>query len=86
MAIFDYNAGAGLYPCKTHRMRSRIQYQRFESAAEALRFAMEDMPAPLLRGSILETDDARFDAEAIRRLYEASDYPLPRRLAPAKAR
>ena len=83
MAVFDYNAGAGLYPCKTRRMRSRIQYQRFESAAEALRFAIEDMPAQLLRGSILEVDDARFDATQIRRLYDASDYPLARRSSPS---
>jgi hypothetical protein len=79
MATFDYSAGAGLYPCKTVRRTSRLRYRRFESAAEALRFAIEDMPVAMLRGSVLEIDEARYDGQQMRRLYEADAYPLPRR-------
>ncbi|KGD86202.1 hypothetical protein [Rhizobium sp. YS-1r] len=79
MAAFDYNAGAGLYPCKTINRRSRLRYKRFDSAAEALRFAIEDMPASLLRGSVLEIDESRFDGMQMRKLYEAEAYPLTRR-------
>jgi hypothetical protein len=79
MAAFDYSAGAGLYPCKTVRRTSRLLYKRFESAAEALRFAIEDMPVAMLRGSVLEIDEARYDGQQMRRLYEADAYPLPRR-------
>ncbi|OAP40185.1 hypothetical protein [Sinorhizobium americanum] len=79
MATFDYSAAAGLYPCKTVRRTGRLRYKRFESAAEALRFAIEDMPVSMLRGSILEVDEARYDGQQIRRLYEADAYPLPRR-------
>ncbi|TCN22844.1 hypothetical protein [Sinorhizobium americanum] len=79
MATFDYSAGAGLYPCKTVRRTSRLRYKRFESAAEALRFAIEDMPVAMLRGSVLEIDEARYDGQQMRRLYEADAYPLPRR-------
>jgi hypothetical protein len=79
MATFDYSAGAGLYPCKTVRRTSRLRYKRFESAAEALRFAIEDMPVAMLRGSVLEVDEARYDGQQMRRLYEADAYPLTRR-------
>ncbi|WP_105384383.1 hypothetical protein [Neorhizobium alkalisoli] len=79
MAAFDYNAGAGLYPCKTVKRRSSLRYKRFDSAAEALRFAIEDMPASLLRGSVLEVEEARFDGVQMRKLYDAEGYPLTRR-------
>ena len=79
MAIFDYDAGAGLYPCKDRRNVTRLRYRRFDTAAEALRFAIEDMPPALLRGSILEVNETRFDGAEMRRLYDAGDYPLPRK-------
>lgn len=79
MAIFDYGAGAGLYPCINRRRMTRLQYRRFDTVAEALRFAIEDMPVSVLRGSILEVDDVRIDGAEMRRLYDAREYPLPRR-------
>lgn len=79
MATFDYSASAGLYPCKTVKRTTRLRYQRFDSVAEALRFAIEDMPASLLRGSVLEVDEARYDGQQMQKLYEADAYPLPRR-------
>lgn len=79
MAPFDYSAAAGLYPCKTVRRTSHVRYKRFDSAAEALRFAIEDMPASMLRGSVLEVEEARFDGQQMQRFYEADAYPLPRR-------
>ena len=72
-------AGAGLYPCKNWKRTSRLGYKRFDTVAEALRFAIEVMPASLLRGSILEVEEARFDSTQIQRLYDAGDYPLQRR-------
>ncbi|MBX5224819.1 MULTISPECIES: hypothetical protein [unclassified Rhizobium] len=79
MTVFDYSAGAGLYPCKTINRRGRLGYKRFDSVAEALRFAIEDMPASLLGGSVLEVEEARFDGLQMRKLYEAEAYPLTRR-------
>ncbi len=49
-----------------------------DSAAEAVRFAIEDVPAPLLLGAHLEVDELQFDADGIRALYARADYPLPR--------
>jgi len=52
---------------------------RFETAAEALRFAVEDMRDKQQRGSLLEMGEARFDHNQIRALYDAPEYPLLRR-------
>ena len=77
MSSFDFNAPADLVPAAGTR-KSRA-YRRFHTAAEAVHFVMEEMPAALLLGTVLEVNDERFDAEGIRRLYESPEYPLPRK-------
>ncbi|MCX8999605.1 hypothetical protein NOF55_21090 [Rhizobiaceae bacterium BDR2-2] len=79
MPEFDYTTGAGLYAGKKFRGSSGPRYRRFETAAEAVRFAIEDMPGSQLRGSVLEVDETRFDDRQIRMLYDAPEYPLKRR-------
>lgn len=79
---FDYGAGADLFPAKGRMSRRQIiGYRRFGQAADAIRFAIEEMPAGLLLGTYLEIDEARFDSRAIRRLYDSIEYPLARRAA-----
>jgi hypothetical protein len=79
MTNFDYNALAELYPARSwKRGAGHVSYKRFEVAAEALRFAIEELPPQFLLGTYLEVDDARFDGKQIRRLYESENYPLPR--------
>jgi len=79
VADFDYKTEAGLYAGKRYQGSSGPRYKRFETAAEAVRFAIEDMPGSQLRGSVLEVDEARFDDTQIRRLYDAPEFPLSRR-------
>jgi hypothetical protein len=76
---FDYQAAAELFPGKNTHTRSRlIKYMRFDRAADAIRFAIEQLPAALLLGAYLEVNEKRYDSRGIRRLYDSTDYPLPR--------
>jgi hypothetical protein len=80
MASFDYGAEAELFPGVARPSRRQpVGYRRFASAAEALRFAMEELSPQSLAGAALEVGDQRFDSHGMRRLYESSDYPLARR-------
>jgi TPP-dependent trihydroxycyclohexane-1,2-dione (THcHDO) dehydratase len=77
--LFDYDTPAELYSNKGRRLRRQpLEYRQFARAADAIRFAIEEMPPQLLQSAYLEVDEERFDSQAIRRLYESADYPLAR--------
>ncbi len=75
---FNYGAPAELFPSRVKKGRGRITYKRFDTAAEALRFAVEEIPGPVLLGAYLEVDEGRFGMREIRHLYESAGYPLKR--------
>jgi hypothetical protein len=77
VAPFDYDAGAELFVA--HRRRSP-EYLRFDRAADAIRFAIEDLPPKSLLAAHLEVEEERFDGREIRRLYDGAEFPLARRV------
>jgi hypothetical protein len=83
MSAFDYSLEAALYSSKSTKVRPKgLEYRRFVRAAEAIRYAMEDLPS--LGGCSLEVEGDRFVGAAIRKLYESVDFPLPRRVTRTK--
>lgn len=71
---FDYTGEVGLYAGKAIGGGSGPRDRRFQTAAEALRFAVEDMPHTQQRGSLLETRGV--STNQICTLYDAPEYPL----------
>jgi hypothetical protein len=79
LAGFDYNAEAELFPSRSRKSRRQvIGYKRFGHAADALRFAIEELPPEFLQGAYLQVDEERYDSGEIRTLYKSTDYPLAR--------
>jgi hypothetical protein len=78
MTKFDYRAPAELFPSRNRKAKQLVKYRRFDTAADAIQFAMEELPAPALLGAVIEIDEERFGHADIRELYESPDYPLKR--------
>jgi hypothetical protein len=82
MVCFDYKAPTELFSGRKRLPRRQpLGYKRFAQAADAIRFAMEEVPRECLAGAFLEVDGERYGGEDIRRLYESAEYPLARRAA-----
>jgi hypothetical protein len=75
MLTFDYAASAELFAAQG---RSGLRYRRFARAAEAIRYAIEKLPAEVLTTTSLEVRDARYNATQIRTLYNSERFPLAR--------
>ena len=82
MTEFDYNHAAELFAVRRRLPRRQpFGYKRFAQAAQAIRFAIEELPPEYLVGAFLEVDEQRYGSDDIRRLYEQAEYPLTRRAA-----
>jgi hypothetical protein len=76
---FDYGASAGMFMTRKRiARRSPITYRRFATAAEAVRFVVEELPAPLHVHVVMEVLEQRYDHQAIRELYDGNNCPLVR--------
>jgi hypothetical protein len=73
----DYRVEAELFPGPSHRHKG-LSYHRFDTLAEALRFAVEELSQPQLAGAFIEAEEVRYGPSEILGLYSAAGYPLER--------
>lgn len=79
MSAFDFQAAAELFPARRGQpARQVVSYKRFDTAALAIRYAIEELDPVLLAGAVLQVEDERYDGDAIRTLYGSAAYPLKR--------
>jgi hypothetical protein len=79
MASFNYDAPADLFPARSRKGHRPVGYRRFDTAAQAIQYAVEQMPSEFLDGTVLESGDERSDGSRIRLLYDSKDFPLARK-------
>ena len=79
MGSFDYHAPADLFPARSRTGHRPVGYRRFGTAAEAIRYAIEQMPSDFLDGTVMESEDERVNGAGIRLLYDSANYPLARK-------
>ena len=75
MMKFDYETPAELFMAKRKGgSRQPLGYRRFGTAAEAIRFAVEELPAVRTLGAWLQVGDDRYDVdERVERNADASE-------------
>jgi len=79
MSKFDYNAPAELFPSRNRKIANKVKSRRFDRAAEAIRFAVEELPEPQLLGAFIEINEERLSHKDIQALYESESYPLAKK-------
>jgi hypothetical protein len=75
----DYFLEAALYYGKTATRGRTLSFRRFDQAAEAIRFAVEELSPSILNGCRLEIGEADYFGRAILPLYDDGAFPLVRR-------
>ena len=78
---FDFAAPGELFCARSVSRRSRVTYRRFDTAALAIQFAVEELSADNLRAATLEVAEVRLGGDEITALYQGDDFPLTRRVA-----
>jgi hypothetical protein len=78
---FDHGMSAELFSCRvSNGRRQPLGYRCFAEAAEAIRFAIENLSPQALVGTYLEVNELRYRSAEIRRSYASSRYPLLRKI------
>jgi hypothetical protein len=71
---FDYSSPAELY--LSRRRGRHTDYRRFATAAEAIRYAVEELRTRRSLTAWMHVGDKRFSKNDINRLYDDDDNPL----------
>lgn len=74
---FDFAAPAELYIGRGTTRHHGLRFRQFETAAEALRFAIE-RPRLFDEVALMECDERRYTSLEMAELYNRADYPLER--------
>ncbi len=79
MDTFEYDAPADLYWSDRQGPRKRpVMYRGFARSAEAICFAIEQLPPSAQPSAIMEMGDDRIAFAQIRALYDSERYPMIR--------
>lgn len=79
MDQFDYAEPAEVFASRDGAARrGPVIYRRFDSAADAIQYAMEELSPEFASGTFLEAGDLRLCYAQIKSLYEDSAFPLSR--------
>lgn len=76
MTNIDMNARAALYLGSDWRNAHTEGARIFPTAAQAIRFAMEEAPPVSRRGALLVVEGRSFDGAAVAELYQSPRYPF----------
>ncbi|MCS6760294.1 MAG: hypothetical protein MO852_16220 [Candidatus Devosia euplotis] len=79
MTQFDFHAPAALFLGSDWHAAAAQGSRTFRTAAQALRFAIEEAAPVSLKGASLELNGQRHSNEQMIWLYRSPDYPLPRK-------
>jgi Arc/MetJ-type ribon-helix-helix transcriptional regulator len=71
---FNYSSPAELY--LSRRRGRHTDYRRFATAAEAIRYAVEELRTRRSINAWMQVGDEQFNNEEINRLYDDDDNPL----------
>ena len=71
---FAYSSPAELY--LSRRRGRHTDYRRFATAAEAIRYAVEELRTCRSLSAWMQVGEDRFSKNEIHRLYDDGDYPL----------
>lgn len=75
----DYSLEASLcYAKSANPRRKALVFRRFKKAAQAIRFAVEELAPNLLDGCSLEVNETHYFGREIRPLYDDKVFPLRR--------
>ena len=77
----EYRMEAALYfPKNTQAKQRSLAFRRFSQAAEAIRFAVEELAPKAFNSCSLEVNGLHYFGREIRPLYDSEAFPLRRRL------